>query len=206
MKSVITFAPEFGGKLDIGIRHLSIGGNFIRSVIMGFSSPTIFIAVYSQLTPLMKNTESALVVIIGVTVSALCSDDDMIRWIHDHYGTILALDCILMAAANCFVVYNPNVRVIIMATADTVVLTLWMTGYTSTFNNTLSNDDLTKWNLILNNANQLGYLFGTVIFFLAELLELSPAIYLVCISQVIAIILDAICDNLVHRRLRQLPK
>lgn len=206
MKSVLTFAPEFEDKLEKQVRQLGIGGNFLRSAIMGFSSPMIFIAVYSQLTPLMRNTESALIVVFGVIVSALCSDDDIIAWIHNHYGTILTIDCLLMAIANYFVLHNPNIRVIIMASVDTVIMTLWMTGYNSTFNNTLSNDDLTKWDLVLHNANQLGYLLGTILFFITEFVGLHLALYMVCITQVIAIVLDACCDNIVHRRLYKLIK
>jgi hypothetical protein len=111
-----------------------------------------------------------------------------------------------MAIANYFVLYNPNIRVIIMASVDTVIMTLWMTGYNSTFNNTLSNDDLTKWDLVLHNANQLGYLLGTILFFITEFIGLHLVLYMVCITQVIAIILDACCDNIVHRRLYKLIK
>ena len=81
-----------------------------------------------------------------------------------------------------------------------------ITGYNSTFNNTLSNDDLAKWDLVLHNANQLGYLLGTVLFFITEIVGLHLALYMVCITQVIAIILDACCDNIVHHRLYRLMK
>ena len=200
-KSIITFAPEFKNLLDSETRILTITGNLIRSLLFGISTATVFIAIYSNITPLMRNVESILAIIISFIASSLCADSDVISWIHKHYGSIIILDCIIMAIANSFVIINPNIRIIIVATVNAALFKLWMVGYNSMFNNKLSNDDLTKWNLISSNASELGALLGILVFFILEFCNIHISIAMACIIQVIAIIIDGVCDNIVHRHL-----
>ena len=144
-----------------------------------------------------------LMTAIGIIITMILSDNDVIEWIHRNYSWIIVADIITLAVANLFVEINPVTRVIIIATVDLILMRIWCTGYDSALNRVLSGDTLTKWHLVLGNSHQLGYLIGLVAFLVLES-HIHLAIPLVCAIQVIGAIIDGWADNKVHTGLLQL--
>lgn len=201
-KSIITFAPEFEGSLDKQTRILTILGNFTRELIFGFVGGLIILYIFQNISPAVKNLQSLLGIIFGFIISSLCADDDVIEWIHRHYGYIIIIDVVIMTIGNLTIPYDPRIRVMLMATIETATWTFWRVGFRSIFNRHLSNDDLTKWDLIANNSGDLGGIIGLSLYFIiCEFGGIIVPITSACIIQLIAIVIDAWCDNKVHQRL-----
>ena len=205
IKTLALFGPEFKDQIDPTTRRLGILGNLLRSILLGFSGPPIFIAVYNNIDSITKNIESILVTAIGIVITMILSDDNVIEWIHRNYSWVIIADIITLAIANLFVEVSPVTRVIIIATFDMVLMRIWCTGYDSALNRVLSGDTLTKWCLILGNAHQLGYLIGLIIFLVLES-HIHLAIPLVCAIQVVGAVIDGWADNKVHAGLLRLAE